>query len=178
MKANIRVVSFPVGRVLTRRAHHHCVASWSGHLLLGNAVGLFLFLFVAIGTFEILIGSRALYSDHVLLRSTSLFSGTNWWQSTKLWFCCQVGPYHLTLTQMNSENNCIAKNQCPDSQKLDSRGRGENLTATSHVSRATTCVFLHSFFLLSFWNKVLFCRMFWCYYWSATHRWFDHTKTW
>ena len=28
-----------------------------------------------------------------------------------------VGPFHLTLTQINSEMNCIAKNKCPESQK-------------------------------------------------------------
>ena len=44
---------------------------------------------------------------------------------------CQVGPFHLTLTQINSEMNCIAKNKCPESQKLDMRRRGENLNATS-----------------------------------------------
>ena len=31
----------------------------------------------------------------------------------------------------NSEINCIAKNKCPDSQKLDMRRRCENLNATS-----------------------------------------------
>ena len=61
---------------------------------------------------------------------------------------CQVGPFHLALTQINSEMNCIAKNKCPESQKLDTRRRGENLNATSHVSRATTCIFLHSLSLI------------------------------
>ena len=42
---------------------------------------------------------------------------------------CEVGPFHLTLTQINSEMNCIAKNKCPDSQKLDTRRRGENFNA-------------------------------------------------
>ena len=59
---------------------------------------------------------------------------------------CQAGPFHLTLTQINSEMNCIAKNKCPESQKLDTRRRGEN--ATSHVSRAATCIFLHSLSLI------------------------------
>ena len=42
---------------------------------------------------------------------------------------CKVGPFHLTLTQINSEMNCIAtscKNKCTVSQKLDTRRRGEN----------------------------------------------------
>ena len=52
---------------------------------------------------------------------------------------CQVGPFHLKLTQINSEMNCIAKNKCPENQKLDTRRRGEN----SNV-KATTCIFLHS----------------------------------
>ena len=34
------------------------------------------------------------------------------------------------------------------SQKLDTRRRGENLNATSHVSRATTYIFLHSLSLI------------------------------
>ena len=29
---------------------------------------------------------------------------------------CQVGSFHLMLTQINSEVNCIAKNKCPESQ--------------------------------------------------------------
>ena len=78
---------------------------------------------------------------------------------------CQVGPFHLTLTQINLEMNCISKNKCPESQKLDTRCRGEN--ATLHVSRATTCVFLHLclWFIpcdtrkasenLSFWNSLI-----------------------
>ena len=55
---------------------------------------------------------------------------------------CQVGPFHLKVTQINSEMNCIAKHKCPDeSQKLDTRRRGENFNATSHVSRGTTYIF-------------------------------------
>ena len=61
----------------------------------------------------------------------------------------QVGPFHLTLTQINLEMNCIAKNKCPESQKLDTRRRGENLDATSHVSRARTCRFVHYLSLIS-----------------------------
>ena len=90
---------------------------------------------------------------------------------TVMVLACQVGPFHLTLTQINSEMNCIAKNKCPEDQKLGTRRRGENLNA---MSRATRCIFLHSLSLIysmwckksvrksyfSFWNKVLFCRMF------------------
>ena len=54
---------------------------------------------------------------------------------------CQFGPFHLKVTQINSEMNCIAKHKCPDSQKVDMRSRGENFNATSHVSRATTYIF-------------------------------------
>ena len=62
-----------------------------------------------VGNLETLIGSLGLYSDHVLndVRSTSL---------AKLRLACQVGPFYLTFTQINSEINCIAKNKCPDSQ--------------------------------------------------------------
>ena len=82
---------------------------------------------------ETLIGSRALYSDHVLLLWRCLFSGING-STTFMVLAWQVGPFHLTLTQINSEMNCIAKNECPESQKLDTRGRlGENLN-TRHVS--------------------------------------------
>ena len=53
---------------------------------------------------------------------------------------CQVSPFHLKLTQINSEMNCVAKHKCTMSQKLD----GEKLNATSHMSRATTYTFLDS----------------------------------
>ena len=33
----------------------------------------------------------------------------------------QVDPFHLKLTQINSEMNCMAKHKCPDSQKVDTR---------------------------------------------------------
>ena len=55
---------------------------------------------------------------------------------------CQIGPFHLKLTQINSEMNCIAKHKFTDeSQKLDTRRRGENFNASSHVSKATTYIF-------------------------------------
>ena len=49
-------------------------------------------------------------------------------------WACQVGPFHLTLIQINSEMNCIAKNKFPESQKLDTRRRRENLNATSQFT--------------------------------------------
>ena len=59
---------------------------------------------------------------------------------------CQVGPFLLTLTQINSEMNCIVKNQCPENQKLDTRHRGENLNATSVTPvKATTCIYFAFF---------------------------------
>ena len=47
--------------------------------------------------------------------------------------------------QINSEVNCIPKHKFSDeSQKLHKRRRGENLNATSHVSRAT---YIFAFFV-------------------------------
>ena len=34
-------------------------------------------------------------------------------------WACQVGPFHLKLTQINSEVNCIAMHKCAERQKLD-----------------------------------------------------------
>ena len=59
---------------------------------------------------------------------------------------CQVGPFHLTLAQIKSEMNSIAKNKCPDSQKLDTRRREEDFV--QRMSRAATCIFLDSFYLI------------------------------
>ena len=83
-----------------------------------------------------MIGLRALYSDHVLLRyalfsrrSTSARLAQLVEHQTFNLLACQVGPFHLTLTHINSEMNCIAKNRRPDSQKLETRRRGENFNA-------------------------------------------------
>ena len=47
---------------------------------------------------------------------------------------CQVGPFHLTLT----------KNKCPESQKLDTRRRRENLIAISpRVTKSNNIVCTH-----------------------------------
>ena len=46
--------------------------------------------------------------------------------TTVMVLACQVGPFHLALTQINSEMNCIAKNKYPESQKLDRKHRSEN----------------------------------------------------
>ena len=94
-----------------------------------------------------LIGLHAFYSDHTLLQVRS-FQLESMLKHEIMVMACQVGPLHLTLTQINSMN-CIAKNKCPDSQKLDTGPRGEIFNATSHVSRlALTCIFLHSFSLI------------------------------
>ena len=82
-----------------------------------------------IGTLETLIGSRVLYSDHVLLR---FFQWELMEKYEIMVFACQVSPFHLMLTRVM---NCIAKNKC----------RGENLNATSRVSRAATCIFFACF---------------------------------
>ena len=51
---------------------------------------------------------------------------------------------HLTLTQINSERNYIAKNKCPESQKLDTRRRSENLIAISpRVTKSNNIVCTH-----------------------------------
>ena len=59
---------------------------------------------------------------------------------------CQVGLFHLKLTQINSEINFKAKNKCPDSQKLDMRE-----LERPHMSRPRTCICLHSLSTLSLW---------------------------
>ena len=89
-----------------------------------------------VGDLETMIGSRARYSDHVFVR---LFS----WEAIMV-LACQVGPFHLTLTQINSEINCIAKNKCPESQKLDARRRSENMIAISpRVTKSNNIVCTH-----------------------------------
>ena len=75
---------------------------------------------------------------------------------------CQVDPFHLKLTQINSERNCIAKHKSPDSQKLDTRRRGENFKACQE-QRHVYLIFVQEKIqkiLLSFWNTVLFSRTF------------------
>ena len=54
----------------------------------------------------------------------------------------QDGPFHLTLTQTNSEKNYIAKNKCPERQKLDARRKSRNLIAIS--PRDTQYIFIMS----------------------------------
>ena len=99
---------------------------------------------------------RALFADHV--RATCevcLFQCELMVKYEIMVVACQIGPFHLKLTQIKSEMNCITKHKCTESQKLDTRRRGENLNATSHVSRATTYTFLQSLFLhlYSMWHK-------------------------
>ena len=46
--------------------------------------------------------------------------------TTVMVVACQVDPFYLALTQINSEMNCLAKNKYHESQKLDTRRRSEN----------------------------------------------------
>ena len=121
-----------------------------------------------VGNLETLIGSCTLYSDLMLLWSTCFFNGEAGNYGV---LACQVGLFHVTLTQINSEMNCIAKNKCPESHKLDTRCRGENLNTTSDTCEEQQHVYFCIFCLwfiqekcqkifLPFWNKVLFRRMF------------------
>ena len=82
---------------------------------------------------------------------------------------CQVGPFHLTLTQINSEMNCIAKNKCPDSQKLDTRRRGENSFSLIY-SMWGNKRYRKSYFHSETKSYSVECL---CYYWNATDRWFN-----
>ena len=83
---------------------------------------------------------------------------------------CQVCPFHLKLTKINSEMNCIAKNKCLRARNLTRRRRGENLNGTSHVSRAITYISVRK---SDFHSKIksysVECL---CYYCNPTDRWF------
>ena len=58
---------------------------------------------------------------------------------------CEVCPFHLKFTQINSEMNCIAKHKCTKSQKLDTRRRGENLNSDiTRIKSNNMYIFLHS----------------------------------
>ena len=82
------------------------------------------------------------------LRSAYCFQWEYWWRSMKI-MACQVGPFHLKLTQINLEMNCIAEHKCTDkSQKLNTRRSGENLNATSHASRASTTYIFALFYVM------------------------------
>ena len=107
-------------------------------------------------------------SDQVLLRVRS-FQLQLMAKHEVMVLACQVGPFHLTLIQINSEINCTAKNKCRESQKLDTRRRGENLNA--HLTRAkSNNMYIFAFFVfdllyvrqekrqkifLSFWNSLI-----------------------
>ena len=82
---------------------------------------------------------------------------------------CQVGLFYLTLTQIKSEMNCIAKNKCPERQKLDTRRRGENVTLVESNNMYIFAFFVFDLFYVidksvrkSYVHSetVLFCRMF------------------
>ena len=50
------------------------------------------------------------------------------------------GLFHFSLTRINSEMNCIAKNKCPDSQKRDTRRGGENFNAYQEQRHVYFCI--------------------------------------
>ena len=79
------------------------------------------------------------------MRSTSLKASHGEYKIMVL--ACQVGPFHLKLTQINSETYCIVKHKCTVSQKLDTRRRGEKLSATT-ATKATTYIFAFFVFAL------------------------------
>ena len=74
---------------------------------------------------------------------------------------CQVGPLHLTLTQIYSKMNRIAKNKCPENQKLGTRRRGVCKTTDSRkrkcivagvlICRGLPSRFSHSFLSFTFY---------------------------
>ena len=135
------------------------------------------------GTLETLIGRKLAILRPWLVRarcisimcscSCEVSFQWNWWSTTVMVLACQVGPFHLTLTQINSEMKCIAKNKCLESQKLHTRCRGENLNNTSDTCQDQQHVYFWILSLIySMWGKksikksyfhsetVLFCRMF------------------
>ena len=114
---------------------------------LNSALGFFKSV-LQIGTFETLTGSRTVCPSHRhMAGEVCLFQCEFMVKKEIMVLACQVSVFHLTLTQINAEMNCIAKNKCTDeSQNLDMRCR--DLNTTSHVSRATTYIFLHSVFAL------------------------------
>ena len=111
-----------------------------------------------IGTLEALIGRKSAILRRLLIRArcipitslaTSLFSLEFMEKHEIKVLACQVGPFHLTFTQISSEMNCIAKNKCPDSQKLrheadDTRRRGENFNASQEQPND---MYMFAFFL-------------------------------
>ena len=127
-----------------------------------------------VGNLETLIGSRALYSDHVLLLFSVELLMVNCTREIMVWVLPgRSVPPHVD-SDKPAEMNCIPKNKCPDSQKLNTRRRSENLNALSVTRvKATTCISLHCLSLIySMWGKksvrksyfhsetVLFCWMF------------------
>ena len=121
-----------------------------------------------------MIGSRAVYRSRAKYVSESLFECKFMAKYEIMVLACQVGPFHLKFTQINSEMNCIAKNKCPQPEARHETQRWELERHITHLSGATTCIFCAFFvcdlfyviqekrqkILLSFWNKVLFWRMF------------------
>ena len=67
---------------------------------------------------------------------------------------CQVGPFHLKLTQINLEMNCIAKHKCTDeSQKLDAEVRTWMHMPHHTRHEQVQQIFLHSLLHYSMWYK-------------------------
>ena len=56
---------------------------------------------------------------NALALAKCLFNGINGGLCESMVLACQVGAFHLTLTQINSEMNCIAKNKYPESQNAE-----------------------------------------------------------
>ena len=92
-----------------------------------------------VGNLETLIGSHALYSDHALL--------------LRPFHCEEAQDYAFGLPgrsvspHVDSDklrNELQAKNKCPESQKLDTRRRRENLIAISpRVTKSNNIVCTH-----------------------------------
>ena len=85
---------------------------------------------------------------------------------------CQVGLFHLKLTQINSEMNCITKHKCTVSQKLGMGRRGEKFNGTSRIA---FCIFALLFVIQEKYQKIWFLlwkKVLLCYYCNAaTDRW-------
>ena len=128
-------------------------------------------------TLESLIGRKSVILRRWLVRARcipityscerTLFSWNLMAKYEIMVLACEVGLFHLTFTQINSEINCIAKNKYPDSQKLDTRCRGESFNACQaqrHVYLIFAFFLFYLFYvmqekiqkiLLSFWNSLI-----------------------
>ena len=124
----------------------------------------------------------ALFADHV--RTTCevcLFQCELMVKYEIMVVACQIGPFHLKLTQIKSEMNCITKHKImywePEAGHETQRWELER-----HITRVkSNNIYIFAIFVFTFifyvtqdrrqkirWNKVLFCRVFD----NATDRWF------